>query len=48
VLQTKENQYRAEDLSHLIFHDLNEIRPSPDSLEKFRPMSICKKLAKLL
>uniref|UniRef100_A0ACD5T8S1 Uncharacterized protein n=1 Tax=Avena sativa TaxID=4498 RepID=A0ACD5T8S1_AVESA len=34
----KENQYRAEDLSYLIFHDLNQIRPLPDSLEKFRPM----------
>ncbi|KAM0878951.1 hypothetical protein ACQ4PT_034530 [Festuca glaucescens] len=35
---TKENQYRAEDLSYLLFHDLNEIRPLPHSLEKFRPM----------
>lgn len=35
---TMENQYRAEDLSYLLFHDLNEIKPLPGSLEKFRPM----------
>ncbi|KQJ85973.1 hypothetical protein BRADI_4g02676v3 [Brachypodium distachyon] len=35
---SKENQHRAEDLYYLIFHDLNKIRPLPNSLEKFRPM----------
>ncbi|XP_047061476.1 uncharacterized protein LOC124668359 [Lolium rigidum] len=30
ISRRKENQYRAEDLSYLIFHDLNDIRPSPE------------------
>ncbi|PNT67592.1 hypothetical protein BRADI_3g29326v3 [Brachypodium distachyon] len=34
---SKENHYKAEDLSYILFHDLNEVRPLPNPLENFRP-----------
>lgn len=47
VLQTKANQYRAEELSYIVFHDLNETNPLLDSLEKFKHPDVQKLAFKL-